>query len=384
MEATKRRGFTLIELLVVIAIIAVLIALLLPAVQAAREAARRAQCTNNLKQLALAVMNYESANGCFPMQSMAPICGQKDNSSSGWTISWIPALLQYTEQTAMYNAFNFNYGAIPGSASAPEMGNTTVAISKIGVLACPSDDLGGQPLRQLLSTPYYYGTTNYFANFGGPGNIQVFSGTIVPPNNYWYQNGSSCTQIISASWGPVRIASITDGTSNTGLLSEHLSGDSANVYFTRASNLWKRGEWHSPYSAAAIGTGPVQSLAYIQACNTIAGTTTNRYGAAAGQLWVGAFPLYMIVNSYNHFGTPNTIACTNPAEPTYTGGFSDGNGLYYVGPLGSVPPNSNHPGGINEAYSDGSVRFIKDSVNPQAWWGLGSRSLGEVISADAY
>jgi prepilin-type processing-associated H-X9-DG protein len=92
----------------------------------------------------------------------------------------------------------------------------------------------------------------------------------------------------------------------------------------------------------------------------------------------------MIVNSYNHWSTPNTIACTNPAEPTYPGGFNDGNGLYYVGPLGSVPPNSNHPGGVNTAFADGSVKFIKDSIAPQTWWGLGSRNGSEVISADGY
>jgi prepilin-type N-terminal cleavage/methylation domain-containing protein len=103
----RKRGFTLIELLVVIAIIAVLIALLLPAVQAAREAARRSQCTNNAKQIALAVMNYESANGVFPAQSMLVPCGQPDLTLTGLSVGWIPPLLQYTEQVAAFNAINF-------------------------------------------------------------------------------------------------------------------------------------------------------------------------------------------------------------------------------------------------------------------------------------
>ena len=103
-----RRGFTLIELLVVIAIIAVLIALLLPAVQAAREAARRAQCTNNLKQLALAVHNYESSNLCFPMGLLDQISADGPTPGSGRAIGPMLPLTQYTEQIPLFNAMNFN------------------------------------------------------------------------------------------------------------------------------------------------------------------------------------------------------------------------------------------------------------------------------------
>ena len=107
-ERARRRGFTLIELLVVIAIIAVLIALLLPAVQAAREAARRAQCVNNLKQLALAAMNYEQSNLCFPAGSYSQIDPVKGATYYRANFSSFVRMLPFTEQSSLYNAVNFN------------------------------------------------------------------------------------------------------------------------------------------------------------------------------------------------------------------------------------------------------------------------------------
>jgi prepilin-type N-terminal cleavage/methylation domain-containing protein len=377
---SRRRGFTLIELLVVIAIIAVLIALLLPAVQAAREAARRAQCTNNLKQLALSVMNYESANGCFPAQSMVPPTTGADLSKSGYTISWIVGLLQFAEQGAMYNAYNFYDEPMTASAAGSGWANTTVSVSKLGLLSCPSESLTQQPLYPVLGTSLFYGTTNYVGCFGGPGPLMPLSGTIVPTNNHWMVNNG--TPVIPASFGPVSIASITDGTSNTALISERLLGTSSNPNLVRNDPQYKRGEWHSPVPAPYPSNYNTVN-AYVQGCNTIPGSTPNRFAGVAGQMWASAFPIYQVINSYTHFGPPNQIACTNPGEPTYGGTFSDSN-LYYVGPLGSAPPNSNHPGGVVEAYSDGSVRFMKDSVNLQTWWALGSRSGGEVIDGSSF
>lgn len=371
-----RRGFTLIELLVVIAIIAVLIALLLPAVQAAREAARRAQCVNNMKQLALAVLNYESANGAFPSQTMNP----PSRTETLVPMSWIPPLLQFTEQSAIYNATNFLVDMMGTGVGG--YANSTVSTSNLSLLMCPSESLWS-PLRVWGTTggqTYHYGMTNYMGNYGGPGVMKLTSGTIVPTNNDAMCPASNC-YYPGANWGPVTIASITDGTSNTGLISERLIGVN-HSNFTRGDALAKRGTFRSPRAAAA-GSGAEGALLYVQACNTIPANTGTRFGGGPGQMWIASFPVWLVINSYNHFGTPNQMNCTNPGEPAGI----DGNAVwagYFVAPLGSAPPNSNHSGGVNVAFSDGSVHFIKDSISPQTWWALGSRNGGEVVSADAY
>lgn len=159
----QRRAFTLIELLVVIAIIAVLIALLLPAVQAAREAARRAQCTNNLKQVALGMHNYESAHGRLPP-------GRKGTSWGTWVIFTLP----YLEQQGIFNAFNFvgnnTEGRGPYDTNFRFFGaaNVTVAASRIGSLLCPSDVVTSPNERSfILGANTFYATQhNYVANFG--------------------------------------------------------------------------------------------------------------------------------------------------------------------------------------------------------------------------
>jgi prepilin-type N-terminal cleavage/methylation domain-containing protein/prepilin-type processing-associated H-X9-DG protein len=373
------RGFTLIELLVVIAIIAVLIALLLPAVQAAREAARRAQCTNNLKQLGLAVQNYISQNNAFP-----PLCASynyvgvalPNSNVGGWPLAWPVALLPFIEQTPLYNSANYS----AGMADPPNQ--NTLTSTKIASLVCPSESLKIGP---WIST----NMASYRNNVGGPGSILSWSGPIVPM--YPASNGSSGPAInANSNMTTFGIEGVTDGTSNTAAISERLigTGDYGNSSGVASigpgnKNLALRGLFSTGVAITLDGgglTGGTQAQALYAACNSISGTQllTVQQGTTSGWWcgfsWDGNTGWNLDFNSYNHWQTPNKIGCT--ASNTWD--------ALTGGPMDAIPPTSNHPGGVNMAFCDGSVHFIKDSVTPQTFWALGTRNLGEVISSDSY
>jgi len=230
MKGRVRRGFTLIELLVVIAIIAVLIALLLPAVQAAREAARRSQCVNNLKQLGLAVLNYESTHS-----SLCP--GSKYQVWGTWTIFVLP----FMEQTALYNAWN-NAGHYSQSFSDfrySGVAQTTVTRTRIQAFTCPSDT----PNAPLSGVQSY----NYAANYGNTAIIASANTSTTQALTYnGVQYGGA--PFLDINFGIVRLGDVTDGLSNTMLHSEVVQGQSnATAYDLRGFTHWWEGAYYTAF-----------------------------------------------------------------------------------------------------------------------------------------
>jgi len=349
----QRRGFTLIELLVVIAIIAVLISLLLPAVQSAREAARRAQCINNLKQIGLAFANYESANSIFPLGAMVIGTSPANTSWASETgnngVSWVALVLPYLEQSTVFNSINFNL-TIAGNGDSSFF--ATAWYTRLSVLSCPSDgdqegfrNFGsgngdGQDISQAPPAPPGGGTprvavTDYGVSFGdnyciGALNTGVTFPTETPytlwPNPPGYPRigwpGFQGTYAdINAQLPPVgapgalrgmfdvnngqtvRIAGVTDGTSNTIAAGEVLPAQRAD------NNVW---EWNS----GGYGTTVPISYPSGQSCTL----PNNNWGSSN---WA------------------SRCAYTNT-------GFK-----------------SKHPGGANFLFVDGSVHFLKQTIAMQ-------------------
>src|SRR5262245_38203331 len=316
-EAMSRKpsspGFTLIELLVVIAIIAVLIALLLPAVQSAREAARRAQCVNNLKQLGLAVHNYPTQTDVLPSHTL-------DNSQTwGWFAPWTVVLLPSMEQQPLYNALNFSVPMLELGFISPYYGaNTTVGLTTITTLLCPSESINKTPNQAAVE----YAMSNYAGNYGGPANIRACGGTIIPVQ------GSTIFGLMAflggsapASAGPVRIASITDGTSNTALFSEHLVALGDGVFASTDPSCrpgtvqGKRGIFQVSIAMVLDQGSLANAQAFVAACKALPTSTVATTDDAFGAQWLLSMDYATANNAYHHFMTPNSLSCVG------TGGF---------------------------------------------------------------
>jgi prepilin-type N-terminal cleavage/methylation domain-containing protein/prepilin-type processing-associated H-X9-DG protein len=342
-----RRAFTLIELLVVIAIISVLIALLLPAVQSAREAARRAQCVNNLKQIGLALHNYEEGLGTFPPGYVSSVdftvtdaCNMDQENQhgvdlgTGW--AWGSMILPYLEQQPLYNSINFNL-------SVAYHQNDTCSLTALTGYLCPSDP--GPSIVPVFEDPPdpnnpgsyngshivdYLSRGNYVGMYG-LGEVCSQSNALDAQDNngkgpygrhagIFYRNSST------------KIAAITDGTSNTIIVGERSHNLSYVTWVARSIDGW-------------LGkTSPIEG-------------GTDQFNPSPEECWTQIM---------GPCGVEDGLRTINNPEAHVED--------YW----------SRHPGGANMLFADGSVHFLKSSISPIPWRALATRGYGEVISADAY
>ncbi len=329
---TRTYGFTLIELLVVIAIIAILIALLLPAVQMAREAARRTQCSNNLKQIGLALHNYHASNGTFPPGGM--FCS---SAPSHWSV--LSMLLNYLEYDQVYNSINFSmpvWGGLGGRPYDIDV-HATVRSQKVEAFICPSDSEPG-----TLSGGW--GPNNYMSNWGV------------------YHGDGLFTQVV---WLPyvVKEAMITDGLSNTAAFAESVKGDDSTAAVTRNY----RAEVFDLASLNASGCRFMtdqQIDQHAEQCANLASTAGNGFSNKGA--WWGFGETGW--TGYRHRTGPNQNACScNP------GGSSQ---QLWLGPISA---SSEHPGGVNMLLADGSTRFVSETIDIKTWRAIGTRAGAEQL-----
>ena len=326
----RRPGLSLVEVLVVTSLLSLLAALLMPALEGARESASRVRCGNNLRQVGLATNGYLNAHGVFP-----EICGSPERPGFPKQFSTFTGILPYVEQTALFDAINFDVGLqdfaiFPApSAGGRSLGweaNSTAMATSLGFLLCPSDGIPSIQARVA--------GCNYRANFGA-GLTFGSDGAIAGP----------------LSW-PVSVsaATVTDGLSHTATFSEKLRGE-----------IGRR--WLDPRTDMVIGPtfgryDPTRTLAKC----AYQSVSPGQFYTTMGTNWfVGA----LSQACYNHVDVPNSLEpdCIVP-------------GFNPVAARASA--RSNHRSGVNVALADGSVRFVGSMINLAAWKALGTRAGGEV------
>jgi prepilin-type N-terminal cleavage/methylation domain-containing protein/prepilin-type processing-associated H-X9-DG protein len=340
----KRRGFTLIELLVVIAIVGVLIALLLPAVQAAREAARRAQCTNNLKQLGLALHNYEQTNNALP--PLVVLSGPSVGVVK-WSNGFGPhaRIMPYAEQGPLFDTINFDV-----DMQTPP--NTTVSATLIGLLVCPSEI---KPSVRALSDGSRYGIANYGYVSGD-----------------WFVWGGLGSNLRGRSaFGPNmsrRWAEFSDGLSQTLLMSE---GKAFMTYYRDCPAL-----------------ANIQDPAHVPPPDADPYAVAPEYlGGCALRVDEGRTQWFESGSHHNGITTawpPNKRIPGGPGKIYADVDLTSSREKLGRPTFAAATARSFHPGGVNALLGDGSVRFVKSSVDGYTWRALGTVSGAEVVGADAY
>ncbi|MFQ3593154.1 MAG: DUF1559 domain-containing protein [Gemmataceae bacterium] len=350
-----RRAFTLIELLVVIAIIAILIGLLLPAVQKVREAAARMSCQNNLKQLGLALHSYESTYNTLP--GMRP-AGVSNANSFGYSVH--AQLLPFIEQENLGRQFNMNNELFVGVFPLPSFqlnpAVAPVAATVVKTFLSPGD--GQQPLFTTNSGGGTHAGTNYVVNLGsglaGPGNSPNGYDARFPTDGMFF-------------YGPgVRMAEITDGTSNTLFMSTCLLG--LNVIVTKPFSdltINERKRLTGSLAGRGLYTGPGGANPGYGASPPIqAGehTSVTQWRGTRGGSWIWG---NATVNGFTAALPPNAQVPDITAHG-----------------MGWLAARSNFAGGVNVCLGDGSVRFVRDTIDLNLWRALATRAGGEVVSGN--
>ena len=312
----RRAGFTLIELLVVIAIVALLVSLMSAAVQQAREAARRMSCSSNLRQIGLALLNYESTHGCFPPGQGAPLPG---------VFSPHAYLLAYLDEANLAATIDFNSApttfSVAGGPVYSGVNNYTAATTLVKTFICPSDPAGGR----VPGVPY--GGTNYVGN-SGSGRLAV--GSLTNSNGLFYVGSR------------IAFRDLVDGSSNTIAFSERLLGPGVSAV----------GGFNEELSILELTTDPTATV-----CASPSGGSW--YAERGGKWILGNYGNTL----YNHAEPPNAVNwdCMNIQQQK-----------------GRLAARSRHPQGVMVLACDGHVQFTSDTIDDAIWAAIATRSGGEI------